>query len=107
MGQASSAALGFASAGMGMPSGMPSVADSSSVKADQRVSTTVPFDLATGAGNRGFENNIAFPGSSVIGSTNTGGASAQSGQPTASKAILWIVAGVAGVLLVALLIKRK
>jgi hypothetical protein len=107
MGTASSAALGFAGAGMGMPGGAPSVSDTSSVAQTAKINTTVPFDLATGAGNRGFENNVAFPGSTVIGSTNSGGATAASGAPVASKAILWILGGTAAVLLVFLLIKRK
>ena len=86
-------------AGLGMPSGIPDVSVSSSARADATFSGKVrtgdvPFDLTTGGGMRGgFVNNVAFPGSTVIGS-DSGGSGGTGGSGGLKPMIYTLIVGV-------------
>lgn len=77
---------------LGLPGGAPNISPSTSSNAQSsangnRVATgDVPYDLTTGTGSRGFQNNVAFPGSKVIGENSAGNALSNAN-------LLWIVGG--------------
>jgi hypothetical protein len=61
----------------GIPSGTPSISTSAtsdartSANGNKQATGDVPYDLTYGAGSRGFVNNVAFPGSQVLGSQDS------------------------------------